>query len=163
MIRLLDRAVGTIAAAAAAVAGVLTLVMAVLVGYGVVMRYVLGQPQNWTDELVGYLTVAAVMLAAADVLRRREHIAVDVLTERLGAPARRWSEMLGLVAVATFCALLIAGGWEMMAFSHMIGMRSTGTLAMPMWIPQAFVPGGAALLGLAALARLARLLAAGRE
>jgi C4-dicarboxylate transporter DctQ subunit len=46
----------------------------------------------------------------------------------------------------------------MAAFSAEMGIKSEGYLAMPMWLPQATLPLGFALLGLAALNRLLRLL-----
>jgi len=39
----------------------------------------------------------------------------------------------------------------MVRFSNMVGLRSNGDLALPLWIPQSLVPIGALLLLLAAL------------
>ena len=50
--------------------------------FSVFRRYVLGSPLTWTDELSGFLVVAIVMLGAAEVLRRGEHVSVDILSER---------------------------------------------------------------------------------
>lgn len=157
-----ERAVDAIARAAGAVAAVSVLLMMLIVGYGVVLRYGFGQPQVWTDELVAYLVVLAVMLAAAEVLRRGEHISIDLLTERLGARARRGIDIAGMIAVIALSAVLVVSGYDMAAFSQSMGIRSTGHLATPEWIPQAALPLGYGLLALAALSRLLRLLA-GRD
>lgn len=86
----LDRTIGAVTwTAAAAGAGVVLLMMS-LVGYSVVNRYLLGTPVTWIDELSGYLVVALVMLGAAESLRRGDHIAVDLITSRLGARAGAW-------------------------------------------------------------------------
>lgn len=153
-----ERAVDAIARAAGAVAAVSVLLMMLIVGYGVVLRYGFGQPQVWTDELVAYLVVLAVMLAAAEVLRRGEHISIDLLTERLGARARRGIDIAGMIAVIALSAVLVVSGYDMAAFSQSMGIRSTGHLATPEWIPQAALPLGYGLLALAALSRLLRLL-----
>jgi C4-dicarboxylate transporter, DctQ subunit len=127
-----------------------------LVCYSVAMRYVAGTPVPWVDEMIGYVLVASVMFAVAEALRRGEHIAVDVLTDKLGARAKQASHLLGLVAVALTAAILIAEGWEMVAFSRMTGIRSVGYLDLPIWTVQLLVPAGGVLLLLAALAELLR-------
>lgn len=132
-------------AAAALVASML------LIAYAVVMRYFLNQPPAWVDELVGYLLVAAVMLAAADALLQGEHIAVDILTDRLGPRGRKATLLFGLVAVAACGVLLVREGLDMVAFSRMVGLKSNGFLAVSMWIPQLLVPLGAAAMTLAAV------------
>ena len=137
-----------------ALAAIALLASMAMIVYSVVMRYLLNQPIPWVDEMVGYLLVACVMLAAADALRQGEHIAVDIVTERLSARGKLWTAVLGLLAVALSALLLLVEGWDMVAFSRMVGLLSNGYLAVPMWIPQALVPVGALLLLLAAIAAL---------
>jgi C4-dicarboxylate transporter, DctQ subunit len=126
-----------------------------LIVYSVVMRYFVNQPVAWVDELVGYLLVACVMLAAADALLEGEHLAVDIVTERLGARGRRLTLLGGLVAIAVAALLLVVEGADMVGFSRMVGLRSNGYMAVPMWIPQLLIPIGAILLLLAAIAAFA--------
>jgi TRAP-type C4-dicarboxylate transport system permease small subunit len=137
-----------------ALAAVALLVSLALIAYSVVMRYFLNRPQSWIDEIAGYLLVASVMLAAADALFHGEHIAVDIVTERLPPRAKGIVHNLGLVAVAIMGALLAASGWGMIEFSWMSGLLSTGYLSVPMWIPQLLVPIGGVLLVIAAMAML---------
>jgi len=155
---LLDRGLGALTYAAAVAGAGLLLVMTAAVGYGVVLRYLFNRPQVWTDELVGYLLVVLVMAGAADVLRRGEHIGVDLVTERLSPKARRLAEIWGMAAVVLVSGCLAAAGWELAEFSYSVGLFSDGYLEVPMWLPQAAVPIGAALLAIAALNRLLRLL-----
>ena len=147
----IDRLVRALARIGIALAAVALLASMFLIGYSVVMRYFLNQPAAWVDELCGYLLVAAVMLAAADALLEGEHIAVDILTERLSARGRRWTALGGLVAVALSALLLAIEGADMVGFSRMVGLMSNGYLAVPMWIPQLLVPAGAALMLAAAV------------
>jgi C4-dicarboxylate transporter DctQ subunit len=128
--------------------------LAVIV-YGVVRRYVFNAPVAWTDELVGYLLVASVMLAAAEALFGGEHISVDIVTEHLGPRGKRVTYLFGLAAVAASGVLLIVEGLGMVSFSRQVGLRSNGDLALPLWIPQSLVPIGALLLSIAALAAFA--------
>ena len=147
----LERLVRALAGVGVALAAVSTLASMAVIAYSVVMRYFLNRPVPWVDEFVGYLLVASVMLAAADALFHGEHIAVDVLTERLAGRGRRIVALVGLAAVAVTAVLLAWEGVDMVAFSRMVGLRSNGYLAAPMWLPQLAVPAGAALLGVAAV------------
>ncbi len=147
----IDRLVRALARLGIALAAIALLASMFMIGYSVVMRYFLNQPAAWVDELAGYLLVAAVMLAAADALLEGEHIAVDIVTERLSARGRRWTVLGGLVAVALSAALLTVEGADMVGFSRMVGLMSNGYLAVPMWIPQLLVPIGAALMLAAAV------------
>jgi TRAP-type C4-dicarboxylate transport system permease small subunit len=156
--RAVDRLSRLLSDIAIAIAGLATLVSLVLVIYGVVLRYALNRPQSWLDELMGYLLVAIVMLGAADALRQREHIAIDLLTSRLNEAKRFWVAVLGMIAVAATAALFIAEGWGAVAFSKMVGLRSTGYLDTPLWTVQLLVPVGGFLLLLNAATLLARLL-----
>jgi C4-dicarboxylate transporter DctQ subunit len=125
-----------------------------VVGYSVMMRYVLGVPQVWTDELVSFWLVAIVMLGAADVLRRDGHIRIDLVTDRLPGRGQVWVEVWGLVSMLVLSVVLTISGWEMVEFSWSVGLLSDGYLELPMWIPQSLIPIGFALMGLAALHRL---------
>ena len=153
-----DRIVASLARAGAAVGALALLISLGLIAYSVAMRYVFNRPPDWVDELVGYLLVATVMAAAADALRRGEHIAVDVLTERLSARGRRVVAAFGLIASALVGVFLMHEGWSMVAFSRMVGAISTGHLEVPMAWPQMLVPVGGILLALAGVAGLARML-----
>jgi C4-dicarboxylate transporter, DctQ subunit len=155
--RTIDRIAGIVCTAGIMVAAVLLLASFALVAYSVFMRYFLNQPIPWADELVGYLLVAIVMLAAADALRRGEHIAVDLVTSRLPARGQRAVAAAGLVAVAVAGLALMVGGWQTARFTEMLGIVSTGYLSMPMHLPQMLVPIGGLLLAVAALGGLLRL------
>jgi len=138
-----------------AIAAAALLVSLALIAWSVVMRYFLNQPVTWVDELVGYLLVVSVMLAAADALQEGEHIAVDIVTEKLAPRGRRIVLLIGLVAVAASALLLAYEGYDMVSFSKTVNLLSNGYLAVPMWIPQLAVPIGALLLFAAAIAGIA--------
>lgn len=161
--RLIDQAIRWIAFACAGLATLMLVAATGIVGYGVVMRYVLGTPEPWTDELVSYLLVYIVMLAAAEVVRRGDSISVDLLTTRLSARGRRWVEVWGMAMVVIVAAVWAYSGWDMVAFSARIRMVSEGYLAIPLTWTQFSIPLGGALIGLAALHRLVRTLADGAD
>jgi len=145
--------------AAAAIGAACVLLTLVLVCYAVGMRYLANQPQSWIDELVGYVLVASVMLAIAEALRKGEHIAVDILTDKLPARGKRIVQLVGMIAVLVTAGLLLLEGWDTAMFSRMLGIRSIGYLDVPIWIVQLLIPLGGLLLLLAAIAELVRVLA----
>lgn len=147
----IERLVRGIARVALGLSAAALLASLATISYSVIRRYVFDAPVAWTDELVGYLLVASVMLAAADALFGGEHIAVDIITERLAPSGKRIAFLFGLVAVAATALLLLIEGVGMVQFSHRVGLRSNGDLALPLWMPQLLVPIGALLLLLAAI------------
>ena len=147
----IERLVRGVARAALALAAAALLASLAAIGYSVVRRYLFNAPVPWTDELVGYLLVACVRLPAADALLGGEHNSVDIVTERLRPAGKRIAFLLGLTAVAATAVLLLIEGAGMVQFSHQVGLRSNGYLALPLWIPQLLVPIGALLLLCAAI------------
>ncbi len=155
--RLVDRAAAILCLIGAGIAAALLLVSLALVAWSVLMRYFLNQPIPWVDELVGYLLVGLVMLAAADALRRGEHISVDLLTDRLGARGQRLTAAAGQLAVLVASLALVYGGWQTASFSKLLGIYSTGYLAVPIYLPQLLIPLGGLLLAVAAAVGLLRM------
>jgi TRAP-type C4-dicarboxylate transport system permease small subunit len=143
--RRLERGVGQVARFAGGLGAVLTLLCVVLVGYAVGMRYLLNQPEPWTDKVAGWLVVGVVMLAAPEAQRRFEHIGVDVARERLGPRLVRVVHLVGTLSVAVVAAVLLHAGIETVEFSRMVGMM-TDLEGVPAWWVQALLPVGAALL-----------------
>lgn len=157
--RIFDRAAAALCSVATVLAAAGLLVSLGVIVWAVVMRYAVGQPVLWADELVGYLLVAIVMLSSAEALRHDEHICVDILTERLGERARRTVAVFGLATVLLTALLLVWQGWLSADFTRTLGILSPGHMAMPMWLPQMLVPLGGAVLSVAALAGLVRMAA----
>lgn len=161
MIGLIEKAVAGLARLAGALGSLATVCCLVLVGYAVLMRYLLGQPQPWTDKVAGWLVVALVMLASPEAQRRFEHIGVDIAVGKLGPRLARVAHLVGVLSVALVAGVLVMAGIEMVEFSRMIGMMSD-LEGVPIWWVQALLPVGAALLLVVALCQ-ALLLLIGRE
>ncbi len=147
----------TRAAVAASAAGVLASLA--LVAWSVVMRYAFNRPPAWVDDAVGFALVGIVMLAAAQALRRNEHIGVDLLTARLGPRARRWAEGWSALAALAVALVLAVNGWSTAMFSRSLGIVAEGNVEIPVYWVQLLVPLGGALMALVALETLARLAA----
>ncbi len=154
--------VGVLSRAAVALAAVSVLACFALVCYSVAMRYFLGQPLTWSDEVTGWLILATVMLAVADAQRRGENIGVDLLLDKSGARLRRALGALGALTVAACALMMTWQGMEMVQFSRMLDLRSNTLGWVSVWTVQVLVPAGSALLCVTSLAQLCAI-AAGRD
>lgn len=153
---------GVLSRAAVALAAVSVLACFALVCYAVAMRYFVDRPLTWSDEVTGWLIVAAVMLAAADAQARGENIGVDLLLEKSGPRMRRALGALGALTVAACGLMMTWHGVEMVRFSRMLDLRSNTLGWASVWTVQVLVPLGSALLSAVALAQLFAI-AAGRD
>ncbi|MEO7854744.1 MAG: TRAP transporter small permease [Rubrivivax sp.] len=158
-LRALSRAVRALAGMAMALAAAGLLLLLALIGWAVVMRYVFNAAPVWVDEVVGFLLVGIVMLAAAQTFRRGEHIGVDLLVERLNTRARRWAAAWSALATLAITGVLIVNGWETAMLARMLGLLTEGHLEWPTWWLMLLMPVGGLLLLLAAVEALWRALA----
>ena len=150
----LTRLVAWLVRLCGAVSTLLILTILAIVTYAVVKRYVFDTPLLWGDELNGYLLVAAVMLGAAEALRRGDHISIDLLTDRLQTGHKRAISIWGNLAVLAFALVLGWSAWGSITFAYDFGSYSAGYLEAAMWIPMLPVLAGSVLLALTALTRV---------
>ena len=149
-----DRIVAALVRLCGALSALLLLVILAQISVAVVRRYLLDKPLQWNDEMVGYLLVAAVMLGAAEALRRGDHIAIDLLHDRAGPRARRWLAAFSSLSVIAFAIVVGVSIWDSIAFAYGFGSYSVGYIEIQTWIPQVPVLIGCVLLALMALVRL---------
>ncbi|HZV92209.1 MAG TPA: TRAP transporter small permease [Caldimonas sp.] len=158
-LRLLGRAVAALATAAMAVAALALLLSLALIGWAVVMRYAFNAAPIWVDDVVGFLLVAIVMLAAADTLRRGEHIGVDLLVTNLPLRRRRWVAAWAAFATALIAGVLVWNGWGAAMLAKTLGMVTEGALEWPSWLLMLLMPLGGMLLLLTAVEAFWRAIA----
>lgn len=137
-----------------ALAAGLVLMDMVLIGGAIVSRYFFSAGFLGADEIVAFSLTAIVMLAAPEVLRRNQHIIVDVVVALLPPRLRIWTQIWAAISVLAVSSLLIINGSDTVAFSRMIGSLTDGHLEWPVWMLQCFLPVGGALIGLVALEQL---------
>ncbi len=144
-LRLADRTIVALVYGAGAISAVLLLGSAISIFTGIVAR-MLGIPMAWPTDIVPHLLLLSVMLAAAETFRRGEHIAVDLLVDRLDGVARRAVSIWAAGTVVVLAVLLVYQGYEMVSFSRMTGIRTHDRLDLPVWWVQCIVPVGGVLL-----------------
>lgn len=113
---------------------------------------------EWGDEVQVYLVVWAVCLAFGALTASGRHIRADLFVALLPAGGRAalatFADLLGLAVSAVLFWFALLATWEAWDF----GDVSTTTLRFPLWIYQAALPTGMALMALRHAIRLARRL-----
>jgi TRAP-type C4-dicarboxylate transport system permease small subunit len=92
-------------------------VLVVIAAAGVFMRYVVGQPFKWTEEVSKALVVCFTFLGASTVMRRDGHISIDVLVRRL-PPRLRYAAMLfRMIMITTVLVFLVVWGIRLLGIA----------------------------------------------
>ncbi len=107
-----------------------------------------------SDEMSGYVLAVAGTWAMAHVLRRGEHVRIEVALPFFPAAVRRVLSCFGLVLAAVFASLLAIYAWKLGLQSAAIGARGMSLLRAPLAIPQFMVAFGFTILALQALTML---------
>lgn len=129
-------------------------------------RYGLGRSSNAWLEIQWYLFGGTVMLGAATVLCRNEHVRVDLLYGRLPAKWRAWIDLLGLAFFLLPFTLLVAYlAWPFFVDSWVQQEMSSNDGGLIRWPIKLAIPLGFALLSLQGVSEVIKRIAflAGRH
>lgn len=115
-------------------AGVIVVVLVLITGYDVVMRYVFSLPLDWSITINSVGLIAIIMLAIPDVALRGEHIAMDLFYSQFSPRMKQVAD--AVVAVAAFAVCLTAGLASFNAFASFFGaqIHTAGNFNIPVWI-----------------------------
>lgn len=112
-------------------------------------------------DFSGFMLAAATFLAMPYTFRSGGHIKVSLVTARLPARARLWAEVAALAGAAALTGFAVYYIWALVAESIHFGDVSSGTIPVPLWIPQSFMGVGMSLLCAAIIDSLFQTLARG--
>lgn len=118
--------------ALAAVAGVSLLLMVVVVGVSVVLRYAFNQPLLGVNEIVQLVSVAVVMLALPWCTDQNAHVRADVFDEKIGWVGRLVGDLLSRGLAVVTLSVLVWRSWLKMLDAFEFG-DSTNMLGLPIW------------------------------
>jgi TRAP-type C4-dicarboxylate transport system permease small subunit len=111
-----------------------------------------------TDDIVSWLCAAASFLALAYTFRHGELVRVGLWLDRLGPRGRRVMEIFALAIAALFVGYML---WAVVSFvydSWKFKEVAQGLIKVPIWIPQLTFLAGVAILLVAILDELHRVL-----
>lgn len=106
------------------------------------------------SDFTGFLLAASTFLGLAYTLRAGGHIRVTLVTGLLGDKPRRWVETAVLSAALAMVAYGTVYMGLLVAESHEFGDRTSGMVALPLWLVQMPVAVGLAVLTIALLDEL---------
>jgi TRAP-type C4-dicarboxylate transport system permease small subunit len=138
------------------IAALLFFVAGVMLTYEVTARYLFVAPTIWAAELSQLCLIWGTMIAMPWLLQADRHIAVDVVTDRMGPMARRVCRVLSMTVIALLSAVVAWKGAGIFLDSFERGRTTGSMLDLPSWIAELAIPVGFALLLLQALIELVR-------
>lgn len=124
------------------------------------IRYGFSWSSNAWLEVQWYLFAATVMLGAAYTLRRNEHVRVDLVFGAVGARARLWIDILGIIFFLLPGMLLLTWmTWPFFLDAWMRGEGSPNAGGLLRWPVKILMPIGFALVSLQGLSELVKRIA----
>jgi len=145
----IERALIGVLGAAAMLVG-----LAQVVGRYIAPRYAI----SWAEEVIVYLVVWGIMLAASQLVRTDGHVRPDLVLRAVSPSVQRWMEIANCIAALAFCLGLAWYGWSIVETSWILDERSSSDVQFPMWLYSSAVPTGAFLMSGRYVARLYRYL-----
>ncbi|WP_167612045.1 TRAP transporter small permease [Maribellus sediminis] len=114
---------------------VLVAIMSILVIdvlWQVFSRYVLSAPSSFTDELAGFLLIWVGLLGAAYVAGKNEHLAIDLMLQKMkGAKRRRLQIIINTIVGVFALFVMVIGGTWLVYTRFYLGVKSAA-LALPL-------------------------------
>jgi TRAP-type C4-dicarboxylate transport system permease small subunit len=153
-----QRLVGRVIKAAAYLAGLLILAIGFFVFYEVVCRYGFDSPTLWVMDYSIYLAMWAAFLGAAQTMRSRGHVLVDVVTAKLGSRDQRLIKIGVHAVVLSFALTLTAAGVRSTYSAYTMKELTMSALYIPLYYPMSAIPVGSCLLALEEIGRIAGLI-----
>jgi len=120
-----------------ALAGLSALLLATIVllfAMEILMRYAIGSPTKWSNDVVGFVMTAMIFLGIPEVTRRGQNIAITFLIDRVnGKMAKIWASILALISSAV-CFSLFWIVTSTMIKSYSNGLQTNTVIQIPKWL-----------------------------
>jgi TRAP-type mannitol/chloroaromatic compound transport system permease small subunit len=138
----------------------LWIVLLLIVVLNVVLRYVFGEGRIEFEEIQWHLYATGFLIALGYTVESDDHVRVDFLRDRFSQRLQAWIELYGiLLLLLPFVALVLVYSVPFIASSWAQSEVSQAPGGLPFrWAIKAMLFGGFALLALAAIARLLRVM-----
>ena len=130
------------------VGGTLVLIAIAVNFANVIARYVFASAIFWTEEVLVFLMLWSVFLAAVTIAFKGEHINMDIFLERFSRPWKQFVSGSVAVVFISCCAFLVWQSWQVVTLHLMNGTRSVAA-GVPMILPHTALLVGFSLMGLA--------------
>jgi len=125
----------------------------VIVFWAVICRYVLFRPQSWVQEIAIFLMVWAAFIGSSIATRKKMHVKVTFLRERLPLKYRNLLDIIIYLLIILFLIIIIKYSITMIQTTK---LSRSPSLRMPMYWVYSSVPVGSALILLQTLENFIR-------
>lgn len=153
-----ERVLRTMASALAAVGALSLASIFVLVFASVLMRYVVGRPFDFTEELAGLLMTLAVFTLLPATVLKEVHIRVTVVSGLMRGGLQRSLFVVGQLILLSFCVLFVREAWAISEFTYNLNLKSEQS-RLPLAPFLILATAGMGLAGVAGLWRTLRPIA----
>ena len=138
----------------------LVLIVVVISAGNAMFRFAFNLSSNGMLEIQWYLFSAIFLFSSGYVLKRNEHIRIDVITGRFSERAQNWIDVFGFVVfLLPMAAIILYFSWPVFMNAWNSGEMSSNPGGLIRWPVRLMLPVGFALLILQALSELTKRIA----
>ena len=141
------------------IAALLLFIILATMATQVFARYVFGAPFSWSEEVARLSLIWLTFISAAFVMAQGRHIAVDMISSRVGDRGKFLIECFSYIVVAGACLLLLIGGAKFIWYVGKVGSPALG-VAKSWWYGAGGI--GLMLMAIHSLINLIQVVATGR-
>ncbi len=116
-------------------------VMTILTFANVIARYVFSASFSFSEEITTYLFVLASLMGSAIAAKRKAHLGLTILTDRLSPKGEKICNVTGYFIGVLFALAIFYYGILMVISQINLGQKTAG-MQWPEWIFGSFVPIG---------------------
>jgi TRAP-type C4-dicarboxylate transport system permease small subunit len=114
--------------------------MVLNVSWQVLSRYVVQNPSSFTDELSRYMLIWLGMLGAAYVAGQNQHLAIDILPNKLsGKPKMKLLILINAFVLLFALFAMVLGGSNLVYITYILEQKSA-TLQLPLAYIYTIIP-----------------------
>jgi TRAP-type C4-dicarboxylate transport system permease small subunit len=153
----LDHIIDRVVYYAIYIAGIITLLMAILTTYGVVRRYALGDPEPYSYEIAIFCLISSVCLSLAYIQRKDRNLRVDMVSSHYSVKGH--NIMLNIIVPLIALAYLITLVWQSSVdalYSLQVHERTYSAWGPIVYPIKTLVPIGGSLLCVVLISQLVR-------
>ena len=132
----------------------LSIVLTLIVTYGVFLRYVLHNPVFWVEEISGYLFVWFFCLGIVYATLTESHISSEIVIKRLPMGVQYAVSMIGCVMAFIIALAMVYYGSKTTWTYYSLGWRSDTLLEAKLWPVWVSVPLGFAVFAIELISRI---------
>lgn len=106
----------------------------------VISRYLFKSPLGFTDELAGYLLIWIGLLGAAYATGARQHLSIDLISQKFSTQQKKYHEIIISILVAVFaiCVLVVGGAW--LVYTSFLFGQISAAMGLPLGYVYLVVP-----------------------